>query len=67
LVVHWLASSAWTFVIGIRTDRSHGHALRAILCGRCGWSTTSHFIDTFRRITNRTPGSYRPRATVGDR
>jgi AraC-like DNA-binding protein len=27
---------------------------------RCGWSTTSHFIDTFRRVTNRTPGSYRP-------
>ncbi|MEP7046186.1 MAG: AraC family transcriptional regulator [Ilumatobacteraceae bacterium] len=27
---------------------------------RCGWATTSHFIDTFRRITSRTPGSYRP-------
>jgi AraC-like DNA-binding protein len=45
---------------------AHGHTVTDT-AHRCGWSTTSHFIDTFRRITNRTPGSYRPRATVGAR
>jgi AraC-like DNA-binding protein len=25
---------------------------------RCGWATTSAFIDTFRRMMGRTPGSY---------
>jgi AraC-like DNA-binding protein len=26
---------------------------------RCGWSTTSAFIDTFQRMMGRTPGAYR--------
>lgn len=26
---------------------------------RCGWMTTSSFIDAFRRTTNQTPGTYR--------
>ncbi|MEU1180165.1 helix-turn-helix transcriptional regulator [Streptomyces sp. NPDC005820] len=29
---------------------------------RCGWATTSAFIDTFTRTTGRTPGSYRAAA-----
>ena len=28
---------------------------------RCGWSTTSSFIDTFRRALGQTPGAYRIR------
>ena len=26
---------------------------------RCGWATTSSFIDTFQRTMGRTPGAYR--------
>jgi len=26
---------------------------------RCGWATTSSFVDTFHRMMGRTPGSYR--------
>src|SRR4051812_34124425 len=28
---------------------------------RCGWATTSSFVDTFHRMMGRTPGSYRAR------
>jgi AraC-like DNA-binding protein len=28
---------------------------------RCGWKTTSSFIDTFRRTLGQTPGEYRAR------
>jgi AraC-like DNA-binding protein len=28
----------------------------------CGWSTTSGFIDSFRRAMGQTPGVYRTRA-----
>jgi AraC-like DNA-binding protein len=38
---------------------------------RCGWATTSAFIDTFRRAMGQTPGSYKaaapaPAPTAGD-
>ena len=26
---------------------------------RCGWATTSGFVDTFHRMMGRTPGNYR--------
>jgi len=26
---------------------------------RCGWQTTSSFIDTFRRAMGQTPGAYK--------
>jgi AraC-like DNA-binding protein len=26
---------------------------------RCGWATTSAFVETFRRATGQTPGGYR--------
>lgn len=31
---------------------------------RCGWSTTSSFIDTFQRSMGRTPGAYRVASSV---
>ena len=31
---------------------------------RCGWATTSGFIDTFRRTTGRAPGAYFPRSSL---
>lgn len=31
---------------------------------RCGWATTSAFIDTFARTMGQTPGAYRSAATV---
>ena len=30
---------------------------------RCGWTTTSAFIETFTRVAGRTPGAYRAAAT----
>jgi AraC-like DNA-binding protein len=30
---------------------------------RCGWATTSAFIDTFTRTMGETPGAYRSAAT----
>lgn len=32
----------------------------------CGWSTTSAFIDSFRRVAGQTPGSYRDLAARSD-
>ena len=31
---------------------------------RCGWSTTSSFIDTFQRSMGRAPGAYRVASSV---
>ena len=31
---------------------------------RCGWSTTSAFIDSFRRAYGQTPGAYRDLAAA---
>lgn len=31
---------------------------------RCGWATTSAFIDTFARVMGRTPGAYRAAVTA---
>ena len=30
---------------------------------RCGWATTSAFVDTFARTMGQTPGAYRAAAT----
>jgi AraC-like DNA-binding protein len=32
---------------------------------RCGWATTSAFIDTFRRAMGQTPGSYQHAVAAG--
>jgi AraC-like DNA-binding protein len=55
-----------------RTSTRLFHAMVALAAGatvtetahRCGWATTSAFIDTFRRTMGQTPGSYQSAVTT---
>ncbi|MEV6348270.1 helix-turn-helix transcriptional regulator [Actinoplanes sp. NPDC051851] len=54
-----------------RTDTRVFHAMIELARGatvteaghRCGWATTSAFVDTFARTTGQTPGAYRTAAS----